>query len=217
MPSRLMPVRKWRATAVLASVLLIGAVVGCSGQPSAKPSSSAPPSSGPTSFEDPIDVTINVSGCDHCTIKANWSAFSSTNVPPGAWKSGSLPVTDGRVNFKVPGTFASGLSFEVHSPQNQNAEAVPVAVIHYGNVPTGQPVSAAEASASKAGYGCWAGTTEKQTTLDLTVDWIDGTDIDGNPTKKLRAFFSPGLLSLGAAVPTSNGTLSHQNVWACFS
>lgn len=159
-------------------------------------------------------VTVRVAGCDDCTITAVWAAFPATSAPSDVWNSGALPVRDGRVSFPVPVTKSQGLSFEVASPRDKK-EAVTVAVVRYAKAPIGTTVTAEQAANSTEAFGCWAGSTFAEETLDLQVDWFAGTDIEGNPAQLLRAYFNPGLATFGTASATTNGDLSHQNVWSC--
>lgn len=159
-------------------------------------------------------VTVKVTGCDDCTIRAVWAAFPSDQAPTEIWNSGPLLVAAGQVSFPVPVAKSQGLSFEVTSPRN-NADAVPVAVIKYADVAVGTPVTPTQAAAETKAFGCWAGSNFAEETLDLQVDWYTGTDIEGNSASMLRAYFNPGLATYGIPSEAYNGGLGHQNIWSC--
>lgn len=171
-------------------------------------SSKSPASNGMT------QVTVRVAGCDDCTIKAVWAGFPPAATPDDIWNSGDLPVVNSAVSFPVPVAKSQGLSFEVSSPRDRK-DAVTVAVVRYANAPAGTTVTAEQAAASTEAFGCWAGSTFAEETLDLQVDWFTGTDIEGKPGQMLRAYFNPGLATYGTATTTTNGDLGHQNVWSC--
>ena len=209
------------AAGVVALLLIIGVIAvavnrnsgASSDQPGGSPSASASVSKSPAT-NGMTQVTLNVAGCDDCTIKAVWAAFSPTAAPSDIWNSGPLPVVAGKVSFPVPVAKSQGLSFELSSPRDKK-EAVTVAVVRYEQSPVGAPVTPALAAGSTLAYGCWAGSTFAEETLDLQVDWFPGTDFDGNPAQMMRAYFNPGLATYGTASETMNGDLAHQNVWSC--
>jgi len=159
-------------------------------------------------------VTVKVAGCDDCTVRAVWAAFTPEAVPTDIWNSGELPVAGGQVSFPIPVAKSQGLSFEVTSPRDKT-DAIPVAVVKYAQASTETTVTADQAAASTSAFGCWAGSTFAQETLNLQVDWYAGTDIEGKSASMLRAYFNPGLATYGVATETYEGTLGHQNVWTC--
>ena len=211
------------AAGVIALLLIIGvialAVNRMSGTSSEQPGGSASASASASVAKSPAtngitQVTLNVAGCDDCTIKAVWAAFSPTAVPSDVWAAAPQPVVGGKVSFPVPVAKSQGLTFELSSPRDKK-EAVTVAVVRYEQSPVGAPVTPALAAGSTLAYGCWAGSTFAEETLDLQVDWYPGTAITGEPAEMMRAYFNPGLATYGTASETTNGDLAHQNVWSC--
>ncbi len=217
----------WIVVALLAALLLLVVLGGGfllflksrSQEPTVSPTPT--PTLAPSQQPAPggiAQVTVNVNGCDDCTINAKWSAFSAQSVPQDPsqlWSSGDLRVANGRVSFPVPVAKSTGLAFEVTSPREKAKDAIPVAVVRYADLTVGAPVSAAQAAAGKSAYGCWSGTTFAEATLNLQVDWYTGTDIEGKPAQGLRAYFNPGLATYGDPQEAFDGSLGHQNVWSC--
>lgn len=162
-------------------------------------------------------VTVNVRGCDDCTITAEWSASTNSGKPVNEtelWNSGELPVRDGKVSFPVPVDKSHGLSFDVFSARDKK-EARNVAAIRYQGFPEGTPITPEQAATATEAYGCWAGTTFATATLDLQVDWYTGPSLEGVTSPYLRAYFNPGLATYGDKAETYSGGLSHQNIWSC--
>jgi hypothetical protein len=201
-------------------LLIIGGVgiglsrTSSSNEPATPPSSPTSSPSKTPAVNGMTQVTVNVAGCDDCTVRAVWAAFTSDAAPTDIWNSGELPVAGGQVSFPVPVPKSQGLSFEVTSPRDKT-NAIPLAVVNYAQVPVGTTVTADQAAASTLAFGCWAGSTFAEETLNLQVDWYSGTEIEGKSASMLRAYFNPGVATYGIATETYGGGLGHQNVWAC--
>lgn len=207
---------------LLIVALVVGGLVLTSNQPSATPTPVQTSSPSTPNPQRPApggiaQVTVTVTGCDDCTIKAEWSAATNSTSevdPTDLWNSGELPVTNGAISFPVPVQKSQGLSFDVFSPRDKK-EARNVAVVRYTTVPVGTQVTPQQAASAKQAYGCWAGTTFAEANLNLQVDWYTGPDLKGRPSPYLRAYFNPGLATYGESSDAYKGGLSHQNIWAC--
>lgn len=207
---------------LLIVALVIGGLVSRSNQPTATPTPVQTSASSTPNPQHPApggiaQVTVTVTGCDDCTIKAEWSAATNSTSevdPTDLWNSGELPVKNGAISFPVPVQKSQGLSFDVFSPRDKK-EARNIAVVRYTTVPVGTQVTPQQAASAKQAYGCWAGTTFAEANLNLQVDWYTGPDLNGRPSPYLRAYFNPGLATYGESSDTYKGGLSHQNIWAC--
>jgi hypothetical protein len=161
------------------------------------------------------NVTVKITGCDDCLVRAVWSGFTPDEAPIDPWNSGALAIVNGQVSFVAPVPKTQGLAFELSSPRSQ-LDFVPVAVTRYEQLTVGAPVTPEAAATSTSAYGCWAGTTMASAELHLTVDWYTGKSLDGTPTTMPRAFFNPGIATFGTPTQAWDGTLGHQNVWSCY-
>lgn len=185
-----------RAVALVAAA---GLLIGLAGSATAQ----APRAAAATTT-----ITIRMSGCDGCWIRAvnNRSDAPVRHVGP------RVPVSGGVVVLTVPTASTVGMVFDVTRPDEGEGDAdwgwdlpgyVFVAIQQEG-IPPGTPVSPAQATAAERASPCWAGTAEPTVTLDVRARIVDvltlGLDDDDEtawvPVPTPAAWLSPAQAAL---------------------
>lgn len=156
-------------------------------------------------------VAFLVDGCNRCRVRLYHAVEGRQRV----WESRTRRVRDGRVEFDVPTRHTHGLSASVRAPWEGNIGAVTQVVFRYAHEQAGSTVDNAEARGKRRASGCWAGTTEKQVLLPLTVRKVRVTGVDGEPTTAARAWIGTTTEWWKPMLHTYKGILGTQDVIFC--
>ena len=213
---------------IVASLALIGGLAGCGATSGggATPTSSTPasptnptpdsPSPSASASAEQTVLTMNVQGCDACTISAiqvgpKDNYFQTPFVAAGR-------VTGTQVTLAVPTKYTKGMYFTAtcQTGQCNSSNAQPVVVLRYPNQPVGAMVGDAVAASQKTASMCWAGTTGSTASFSLTTTTFADKDLSGNPMTSMRIWASPQIdVVPGTDATTFHGGLGAQDFLHC--
>jgi hypothetical protein len=163
--------------------------------------------------EPTTTITMNVNGCNGCTITPVQAVTGAADV----WTGSGGKVTGGSVVLTVPTARTVGMSFNLDASWQVDINAIPVIVTQYQGFQPGQRVTRQQAMAAKRATACWAGTAEPAVTLRLTVRrvWLPGFPEGTRRTKAPLAWLVPTAASTGGFSRTSRGVIAQQEAWYC--
>jgi hypothetical protein len=146
-------------------------------------------------------VTMNVSGCEGCTIvPMTYRQKADGGRIVYEWTGKPGVVRNGAVRFKVPTAATAGMAFELRAPWEKNAQAQPLIAMSDG-VPS--PYDASE----RVDEHCWVGTAARSVTFTVTVRRLTGTD---GPWGRYRIPVAWANTASG-----SKGAIGHQDLPYC--
>lgn len=158
-------------------------------------------------------ITLNVTGCEGCTIQA----MQYTNQTTKVYQSAPSKVKNGVATIGVPTARTKGMYFSIVTPKAPRINALPLVTVQYKGVAPGATVTKAIAKASKSASACWAGTTSDAATIAVTVKRIVMGSFP-NASKKTSvplAFFQPSVNAYGGFNKPFKGLVATQDVWVC--
>jgi len=110
-------------------------------------------------------VTMRAPGCNGCRVQVMNAARFDENT----WVLPEKKVVGGSVSFRVPRPETRGLSATVVAPWEGATGYTTLVAFRYGGHRAGDHVGFADARTRSRAAACWAGTSERVTTIPLTV------------------------------------------------
>lgn len=170
----------------------------------------------PASAAGTTTVTLQVQGCDGCTIGIVRALSADGNVTPKKpryWDGGSATVVGGKVVFTVPTAYTPGISFTISAPWEGDTGAVSNIVLGDGSA-AGKTLTTMQAKARKKATACWAGTSGPKATIRVSVAkaTVQGY---GGPAVAALAWATPSVPTVGPLNSTYKGTLGNQDAYYC--
>lgn len=158
-------------------------------------------------------ITMNVRGCEGCTIQANQYVNDLTT----AYQSKAAVVTDGMVTLSVPTANTRGMYFSIQTPKVATIDALPLITTQVRGHKAGTTLTRAQQIAGKKASACWAGTTQPTVTIAVTVNRVRMPSFPNAKKKTLvpLARFAPTVKALGGFDTAYKGVLATQDVWPC--
>ena len=161
-------------------------------------------------------ITLQVSGCDGCSVgvvRALSSPSQAKPPTPDFWTGPTGEVVNGIVTIQVPTAYTQGLSFSVAAPWEGNTGAQTNIVLGDSSA-GGATVGPSEAKSRKEATACWAGTSAAEVVIPITVVKTILSGIGGPATAAL-AWASPTVPTIGPLNQTVKGTLGNQDAYYC--
>ena len=158
-------------------------------------------------------ITMNVTGCEGCTIQAN--QFVDDTTP--AYQSKSAVVTGGVATLTVPTANTKGMYFSIQTAKPARINALPLITTQVKGHPAGSTLSRGQQVAGKKASACWAGTSDAAVTIAVTVNRVKMPSFPNGKKKTLvpLARFAPTVKALGGFSTAYKGVLATQDVWPC--
>ena len=159
-------------------------------------------------------MTLVFDGCARCKVQL----FQAVQGRDHVWQSRYRREHDGTLTFSVPTKRTRGMSMEVVGPwegkDGGTTGFVTMAAFRYAHVEVGTYVSNRDARAKRHASGCWAGTSESEVTLPLSVRKVrvQGTT---QMTDATRAWISSTPAWLPPMNRTVKGILGTQEIIPC--
>lgn len=166
-----------------------------------------------TSAAEPMTtITMNVSGCDGCTIFPS-QQLKSQDEP---WNGTKGRVKAGQVVLVVPTSRTNGMVFAIQAtPMGAAINAEPLIVMSYKAVAPGTSLTKAQAMTYRRASPCWVGTTASAFVMDVTVKPISVAAFPSGRTKAPLAWANPMQPATAPYWPTVKGMLATQNTVPC--
>lgn len=188
--------------------------------PSAAASASASPISTITPTTPMTTVTLVVKGCEGCTIGVqrglnNEPASTVKPRKPDHWDGPTTTVKNGFASLTLPTAYTAGASFTVSAPWEGDTDGQTNIVLG-GRTAVNTFISTARATHRTKATACWAGTTDNQAIIRVTVI---RRNLAGEGNKKVVfpiAWASPTVATVGPLSATlGKGLLGNQDMYFC--
>ena len=165
-------------------------------------------------------VVLVVKGCEGCTIgvqRGLRTEPASTVTPrrPDHWDGPKATVKNGFATLVLPTAYTAGSSFTVSAPWEGQTDGITNVVLG-GKTPPATVISVARAMHRTKGTACWAGTTDGQAIIRVTVIKANLRGLDNKPTHFPIAWASPTVATVGPLTKTlGKGLLGNQDMFFC--
>ena len=181
----------------------------------ATPSSTPSPSPSDTAVPTGTTViTVQLAGCENCTIYANQNAASGPGSQP---IQVAATVRKGQATLRVPTAATNGMWFSLTCTGDicNSSNAMPVVALQYKAQAVGTSVTDTTAAAAHEASGCWVGTTDQQVSLPLTMTVFADT-ILGRKAHSIRVWANPQVATVDNTwLITWHGGLGTQAQLSC--
>lgn len=196
------------ARALALATATVGLAAAAPGVALAAPAATTAATSGPQTT-----ITMNVTGCEGCTIQAN--QFVNGTTP--AYESKSAVVTAGVATITVPTANTSGMYFSIQTAKPARIDALPLITTQVKGHAAGTTLTRAQQIAGKKASACWAGTADAAVTIAVTVNRVKMPSFPNGKKKTLvpLARFAPTVKAFGGFNTAYKGVLATQDVWLC--
>ncbi len=159
-------------------------------------------------------ITMNVTGCEGCTIVPATTPADSTEVYNGP----RTKVKNGVATIVVPTAMTVGMYFAVDAAWKSDINAEPLIVFQYKGAPVGANVTRAEALKYKKASPCWSGTSSSSASIDVRVRRVVMPAFPPKPGARTQvplAWVRPTQNASAPFWPVIKGVLAVQNSVEC--
>ena len=207
---------------LLAALTTCSALVATSSQAATSAPSSAPSSAAASSAATTptTTVTLVVKGCEGCTLGVqrglkNEPASLVKPSKPDHWEGPTALVKNGFAKLTMPTAYTAGSSFTVTAPWEGKTDGITNVALG-GKTPPATAISVARAKHRTKATACWAGTSESQAIIRVTVVRQSLRGLDNKPTVFPIAWASPTVATVGPLTQTlGKGLLGNQDMFFC--
>lgn len=159
-------------------------------------------------------ITMNVTGCEGCTIIPATTPADSTEIYNGP----RTKVKNGGATIVVPTAMTSGMYFAIDAAWKSEINAEPLIVFQYKGAAEGERITRAEALTYKKASPCWSGTSASSADINVRVRrvWMPAFPPSaGARTQVPLAWVIPTQDAPAPFWPVIKGVLAVQNSVEC--
>jgi hypothetical protein len=164
------------------------------------------------------ELTLDARFCEGCTFQLT-QALADPEAPGGVsvWHSDEVTVrgNHGEITFTVPKSRTRGMSITFDAPWEGQLPGASTVVMGYQGHTNDPDVGVVEATNSKMGSACWAGTQADHIRIGVATEKVQVDGVHGPVTGTLAFLYSSMNEVLPPMREVTDGVMSSQDINIC--